>query len=173
MDSASTQNMDSHMAALVFSSAAPGFSPTEHNLPSDGVFSASAATISAVVAIPSSGNESLSLDIHSSAAAIKNTTAITFPNINSTAMVPSSDFTAAAKFPHMIVPLSNTQQIISLKLSNTNFLYWRMQMKPYLLGQGVYSYVDGSFPCSPAYIPFADMALSTINPSYISWKQQD
>jgi hypothetical protein len=79
MDSASTQNMDSHMAALVFSSAAPGFSPAEHNLPSDGVFSTSATTISAVVAIPSSGNESISLDVHSSAAAIKNTTAITFP----------------------------------------------------------------------------------------------
>ena len=46
-------------------------------------------------------------------------------------------------------------------------------MKPYLLGQGVYSYVDGSFPCPPAYIPSADMALSTINPSYLSWKQQD
>jgi hypothetical protein len=142
MDSASTQNMDSHMAAPIFSSV-------KHNLPSDGVFSASAATISAVVAIPSSGNESLSLDVHSSAAAIKNTTAITFPNINSAAMVPSSDFTAGAKFPHMIVPLSNTQQIISLKLLNKNFLYWSMQMKPYLLGQGVYSYVDSSFPCPP------------------------
>jgi hypothetical protein len=47
MDSASTQNMDSHMAAPVFSSAAPGFSLAEHNHPSDGVFSASGATISA------------------------------------------------------------------------------------------------------------------------------
>jgi hypothetical protein len=109
MESASTQNMDSHMAALVFSYATSGFSPAEHNLPSDGIFSASTATILAAVAIPSSGNESLSLDVHSSAAAIKNTTAITFPNINSAAMVPSSDFTAATKFPHMIVPLSNTQ----------------------------------------------------------------
>ena len=45
-------------------------------------------------------------------------------------------------------------------------------MKPYLLGQSVYSYVDGSFPCPPAYIPSADMTLSTINPSYLSWKQQ-
>jgi hypothetical protein len=25
-----------------------------------------------------------------------------------------------------------------LKLTNTNYLYWRMQMKPYLLGQGVF-----------------------------------
>nr|TKR90958.1 hypothetical protein D5086_0000228120 [Populus alba] len=35
--------------------AATGFSHVEHNLPSDGVFSASATTISAIVAIPSSG----------------------------------------------------------------------------------------------------------------------
>jgi hypothetical protein len=68
MDSASTQNMDYHMVAPVFSSSAPCFSPTKHNLPSDGVFSAFAATISAAVAIPSFGNESLSLDVHSLAA---------------------------------------------------------------------------------------------------------
>ena len=108
MDFASTQNIDSHMVAPVFSSVAPDFSPAEHNLPYNGVFSASTATISTTVAIPSSGNESLSLDIHSSVATIKNTMTITFPNINSSAMVPSSDFLTAAKSPHMIVSLSNT-----------------------------------------------------------------
>jgi len=46
-------------------------------------------------------------------------------------------------------------------------------MKPYLLGQGVYSYVDGSFLCPPVYISSADMALPNLNPSYLSWKQQD
>jgi len=56
MDSASTQNMDSHMAASILSSTAT-------ILPSGGV--------SAAAAIFSSGNESLSFDIHSSAAAIK------------------------------------------------------------------------------------------------------
>lgn len=33
-----------------------------------------------------------------------------------------------------VVPLLNTHQIISLKLTNNNYLYWRMQMKPYFLG---------------------------------------
>jgi hypothetical protein len=46
-------------------------------------------------------------------------------------------------------------------------------MKPYLLGQGVYSYVDGSFLCPPVYISSADMALPNLNLSYLSWKQQD
>jgi len=58
MDSASTQNMDSHMAASILSSTAT-------ILPSGGV--------SAAAAIFSSGNESLSFDIHSFAVAINNT----------------------------------------------------------------------------------------------------
>ncbi|KAJ6340305.1 hypothetical protein OIU77_008126 [Salix suchowensis] len=50
-----------------------------------------------------------------------------------------------------LVPLSNTQQVISLKLTNNNYLFWRMQMKPYLIGQGVFSFVDGSTQCPSPY----------------------
>jgi hypothetical protein len=39
-----------------------------------------------------------------------------------------------------VIPLSNTHQVISLKLTNNNILYGRMQMKQYLLGQGVYAF---------------------------------
>jgi hypothetical protein len=159
------------MVAPFLSSVAPGLSFVATILPFGGV--SFAATISAAVAIPSSGNESLSFDVHFSVATINNTSAIAFPHVYSTAMVPSFDFTAVARPSHTIVPLSNTQQVISLKLSNTNFLYWRMQMKPYLLGQGVYFYVDGSFLCPPAYISSAGMPLFNLNPSYLSWKQQD
>jgi hypothetical protein len=72
-----------------------------------------------------------------------------------------------------IIPLPNTQQVISLKLSNTNFLYWRMQMKPFLLGQGVFPFVDGSLPCPPSHVISVDTSLPTVNASYLSWKQQD
>ena len=73
-----------------------------------------------------------------------------------------------------IVPLSNTHQVVSLKLMNTNYLYWRMQMKPYLLGQGVFHFVDGSVSCPPSHI-FDSSAgsSSTINPSFLRWKQHD
>jgi len=73
-----------------------------------------------------------------------------------------------------IVPLSNTHQVVSLKLTNTNYLYWRMQMKPYLLGQGVFHFVDGSVPCPPSHIfdSFAGSS-STTSPSFLRWKQQD
>ena len=72
-----------------------------------------------------------------------------------------------------IIPLSNTQQVISLRLSNTNFLYWRMQMKPFLLGQGVYSFVDGTSPCPPSHLISTTTSLPSVNPSYLLWTQQD
>ena len=47
-------------------------------------------------------------------------------------------------------------------------------MKPYLLGQGVFHFVDGSVSCPPSYI-FDSSAgsSSTISPSFLHWKQQD
>jgi hypothetical protein len=73
-----------------------------------------------------------------------------------------------------MVPLSNTHQIVSLKLTNTNYLYWRMQMKPYLLGQGVFHFVDGSLSCPPSHMIDASAGSSSaIIPSFLRWKQQD
>jgi hypothetical protein len=73
-----------------------------------------------------------------------------------------------------IVPLANTHQVVSLKLTNTNYLYWRMQMKPYLLGQGVFHFVDGSVSCPLSHI-FDNFAGSSfiISPSFLRWKQHD
>ncbi|KAJ6969913.1 hypothetical protein NC653_034466 [Populus alba x Populus x berolinensis] len=73
-----------------------------------------------------------------------------------------------------MVPLSNTHHVVSLKLMNTNYLYWRMQMKPYLLGQGVFHFVDGSLPCPPSHMIDASAGSSSaISPSFLRWKQQD
>jgi hypothetical protein len=73
-----------------------------------------------------------------------------------------------------IVPLSNTHQVVSLKLTITNYLYWRMQMKPYLLGQGVFHFVNGSVSCPPSHVSDSSAgSSSTINPSFLCWKQQD
>jgi len=49
-----------------------------------------------------------------------------------------------------------------------------MQMKPYLLGQGVFHFVDGSVLCPPSHVSdnFAGSS-SIINPSFLHWKQQD
>jgi len=71
-----------------------------------------------------------------------------------------------------IVPVANTHQVVLLKLTNTNYLYWRMQMKPYLLGQGVFHFVDGLVSCPPSHI-FDNSASSsfTIGPFFLRWKQ--
>jgi hypothetical protein len=72
-----------------------------------------------------------------------------------------------------IISLPNTHQLVSLKLSNHNFMYWRMQMKPFLLGQDVYSFVDGTSPCPPPHLAATETSTFSINPVYLSWKQQD
>jgi len=72
------------------------------------------------------------------------------------------------------VPLVNTHQVVSLKLTNINYLYWRMQMKPYLFGQGVFHFVDGSVPCPPSHIFDSSAGSSSIiSPSFLCWKQHD
>lgn len=43
--------------------------------------------------------------------------------------------------------LNNAQQFLSLKLTNTNYLFWGTQMNPFLYGYG--HYVDGLYPCPP------------------------
>ena len=72
-----------------------------------------------------------------------------------------------------IVSLSHTHQVISLKLTNTNYLYWRMQMKPYLLGQGVFGFVDGSNSCPSSHTIAADGLSLQVSQSFLHWKQQD
>jgi len=66
-----------------------------------------------------------------------------------TAMTPS----AATS---VLITLSNTQQVIYLKLTNIDYLFWHMQMKSYLIGQRVFSFVDGSTTC-----PFSHDLSST------------
>jgi hypothetical protein len=76
--------------------------------------------------------------------------------------------------PPAIVALSNTYQVVSLKLTDTNYLYWRMQMKPYFLGQGVFHFVDGSVSCPPSHVYDSFVgSSSTISPSFLRLKQKD
>ena len=46
-------------------------------------------------------------------------------------------------------------------------------MKPFLLGQGVYSFVDGTSPCPPSHQASVVTSTLFVNPAYFSWKQQD
>jgi hypothetical protein len=80
---------------------------------------------------------------------------------------------SAASTAASIISLSHTHQVISLKLTNTNYLYWRMQMLPYLLGQGVFGFVDGSNTCPSTHVLAHDGISLQVNPLFQTWKQQD
>jgi hypothetical protein len=61
-----------------------------------------------------------------------------------------------------IIPISKTQQVINLKLTNMNYLYWCIQMKPYLIGQSVFLFFDDSFPCPSPYVLPSDSFVASI-----------
>jgi len=46
-------------------------------------------------------------------------------------------------------------------------------MKPYLLGQGVFHYVDGFLPCPPPHIGTTDGVSFQVNNYFLCWKQHD
>ncbi|KAL3571040.1 hypothetical protein D5086_028289 [Populus alba] len=83
-------------------------------------------------------------------------------------IIPNTHFHGAT-----VVPLSNTHQVMSLKLTTNNYLYWRMQIKPYLLIQGVYAFLNGSYPCPALYVTATNTVAPDINPFFLLWKQQD
>jgi hypothetical protein len=73
--------------------------------------------------------------------------------------------TSAASAAASIISLSHTHQVISLKLTNTNYLYWHMQMLPYLLGQGVFGF-DGSNTCPSTHVLAHDGISLQVNPLF-------
>jgi hypothetical protein len=78
--------------------------------------------------------------------------------------------------PTTIIPLSNTQQVINLKLTNTNYLFWRIQMKLYLIGQGLFFFVNGSTMCPSPHSDVSDTSTifcSGFSQAFLMWKQQD
>ncbi|KAF5448747.1 hypothetical protein F2P56_029252, partial [Juglans regia] len=65
--------------------------------------------------------------------------------------------------------LPHLSHLVSVKLTNDNFLLWRTQMISYLKGQRLFHYVDGSVQPPPRLL--ADNI--TINPDYLTWLQTD
>jgi len=80
--------------------------------------------------------------------------------------------TSAASTAASIISLSHTHQVISLKLTNTNYLYWCLQMLSYLLGQGVFGFVDGSNTSPSTHVLAHDGISLQVNPLFQIWKQQ-
>ena len=48
-----------------------------------------------------------------------------------------------------------------------------MHMKPYLLGQGAFGFVDGSNSCPPLHVFSVNGTSLQVNYSFLRWKQHD
>ncbi|XP_019155243.1 PREDICTED: uncharacterized protein LOC109152123 [Ipomoea nil] len=75
--------------------------------------------------------------------------------------------------------LTSAHHFVSLKLTHRNYLYWRTQVIPFLRGQGLLSFVDGTrsqpspFLEVPAGDNSSDAISTTENSANVAWVQQD
>ena len=70
--------------------------------------------------------------------------------------------------------ITNLPHLVTVKLTRDNYLLWKAQIVPYLKGQKVFGYVDGSISIPPQAIPASSDGSVTIpNPDFLTWVQQD
>uniref|UniRef100_A0A2N9HZY2 Reverse transcriptase Ty1/copia-type domain-containing protein n=1 Tax=Fagus sylvatica TaxID=28930 RepID=A0A2N9HZY2_FAGSY len=71
--------------------------------------------------------------------------------------------------------LTAVHHLITIKLTRENYLLWKAQVVPYLRGQHLFQFVDGSFTIpQPIIIASSDDASTTlINPEFTQWQLQD
>ncbi|KAJ9545242.1 hypothetical protein OSB04_024949 [Centaurea solstitialis] len=91
--------------------------------------------------------------------------ALASPTAMATNSSPSSSTISSSNISN---PLSSLSHLVSIKLSNDNYLLWRAQMLPYLYGQKLFGFIDGSIPS-----PTQFLQDGTTNPEFITWFQQD
>lgn len=65
-------------------------------------------------------------------------------------------------------PVNTISHLVTIKLNYDNYLLWRAQMVPFLKGQDLYYFVNGSCT-APASLD----SLFPLNPLYLTWQQQD
>ncbi|XP_019172761.1 PREDICTED: uncharacterized protein LOC109168174 [Ipomoea nil] len=79
--------------------------------------------------------------------------------------------------PHPVPSLSSAHHFVSLKLTVHNYLFWRTQMLPFLEGQGLLGYVDGTHACPTGAAPVESTADSSAAAASGSaseqWRRQD
>ncbi|KAJ0983553.1 hypothetical protein J5N97_011808 [Dioscorea zingiberensis] len=74
-----------------------------------------------------------------------------------------------------LLPTPSFNHAINVKLNRDNYLLWKAQMMPYLRGQQLLRFVDGSYPCPEANITTTTESGATQvpNPEYKAWCQHD
>ena len=71
--------------------------------------------------------------------------------------------------------LTAVHHLITIKLTRENYLLWKAQVVPYLRGQHLFQFVDGSSTIpQPTITASSDGASTTIiNPEFTQWQLQD
>ncbi|KAK6153714.1 hypothetical protein DH2020_013353 [Rehmannia glutinosa] len=63
-------------------------------------------------------------------------------------------------------------QLISTKLSDSNYLVWRQQVLTAIRGYGLLGYINGTVAMPPEYTP-GTSGNNVLNPAYSTWTRQD
>ena len=71
--------------------------------------------------------------------------------------------------------LTPVHHLITIKLTRDNYLLWKAQIVPYLRGQHLYGFLDGSTMAPQSTIAAATARVTTIVPNleFSSWHLQD
>ena len=73
-----------------------------------------------------------------------------------------------------ITLITNLPHLVTIKLTKDNYLLWKAQIVPYLKGQKVFGYVDGTVLMPPQTIlASSDGTITIPNPTFMHWVQQD
>lgn len=70
-------------------------------------------------------------------------------------------------------PLQHAHHFISIKFTPKIYLFWKTQLPPYLRGQNLQGYIDGTKPCPPSLIQIVGSENFQSNPLHTLWVQQD
>ncbi|KAF4352657.1 hypothetical protein G4B88_012560 [Cannabis sativa] len=79
---------------------------------------------------------------------LQNPTITNTQNPNATAASPTS---ASSSSPSLPSNFPSFNQTISVKLDDTNYLVWRMQMQNIIIANGLEGYIDGTMACSAQF----------------------
>ena len=73
--------------------------------------------------------------------------------------------------PHLPV----VHHLVTIKLNRENYLLWKAQIVPYLRGQHLFGFLDGSRPAPPQILTVttAEISMPQPNPDYHTWLVQD
>ena len=69
--------------------------------------------------------------------------------------------------------IPSIHNLVTVKLTDTNYLVWSFQVKPFLVGQNLWRFVDGSHPAPPEYLETNPGPPTVLNPDFLVWLRTD